>query len=87
MQRRNARTDAILREILLKRGGFEVLSTGGASEPGPEIHFHVTSPRPEASASRGRRVLRWLFINGGFSVVLLVGLMALGIIGVIFERL
>jgi hypothetical protein len=32
-----------------------------------------------------RQVVRWLFVNGGISVVFLFGLMAFGLIAAIFE--
>jgi hypothetical protein len=87
MQRRNARSEAILRDILRRRRGFEwptaifdeepwQADVGGV-EGEAEITFRTTEPR---AASPARRLARWLFMKGGMSVVVILGLMAIGLI-------
>jgi hypothetical protein len=85
MQSRRDRTQAIVRDILRSRRGGECAKAVYQDEPWHdvnggeevEITFRMTQ---QSTRGPARRLAHWLFINGGMSVVLLVGLMAFGII-------
>jgi hypothetical protein len=93
VERRNARTEAIVRDILRRRRvgecpgpGYDAGPSGGNLCDLPletTIDFRLTGPAP---AGVGRWLVHWLFVRGGMCVVVILGLCAYGLIGAILQQ-
>jgi hypothetical protein len=63
----------------------EAIPTARERRPVERMAPTARERRPAPVPSRPRRLARWLFVNGGISVVFLFGLMAFGVAAALFQ--